>query len=74
MLEVMCVDDVEYPVETQYGINDHCAVIPPCVLVATHVAQEPNFGVGLAQRPVHAEIPDGDVDSIDSSEGDENGK
>lgn len=31
VLRVLCVDGVEYPVEAYDRINEHGAIIPPCV-------------------------------------------
>ena len=40
MLRVVCVDCVEDPVEANYGIYDHGAVIPPSVFKGQRRAEE----------------------------------
>lgn len=58
MLELACEDDVEDPVEAEDGVDDHGAVVEVGVFVAEDRAEEGVFGVGVAETPVHGQIPD----------------
>jgi hypothetical protein len=53
MLDVVCISDIEYPVEAQDRVEDHCEIVGPSRLVATEIAEKGLFRVGLTEGPVH---------------------
>lgn len=45
VLSIGRVYGVEYPIETDDGIDDHRRIVPPCLLVCESIAEEGVFGV-----------------------------
>jgi len=71
VLDIMPVYSVEYPVEAEYRINKDRTVVPPSIFEAKSVPQERMLCVRVHQTPVHDNIPDAAVDTIDGCPKDE---
>lgn len=67
MLNIVCVDGVEYPVEAEDGINYHGYVVDPDRFEGEVVPEEAVLGVGVEETPIHNQIPNTAIDCIDSS-------
>jgi hypothetical protein len=71
VLNVMPVYSVKDPVEAEDRINHDRSVVPPSVFEAKGIAQEWMLCVRVHQAPVHDDIPDAAVDSVDGCPEDE---
>jgi hypothetical protein len=69
VLELERVDGVGDPVEAEDGVDDHCGIVGPCTLVTERRTKEGAWGIGVAERPVHDDVPDAyDIQSVLYSE------
>lgn len=71
MLEIVDENGVENPVESNHNIQDHCNVINPYATERQHFTEKFVLYIWVAQTPVHDQIPDGCIDSVQETESDE---
>ena len=71
VLDVGGVDGVEDPVEAEDRVEEHSEVVDPYSPETEDVAEKGVFGVGVAETPVHCEIPDGAEDGVEAGACDE---
>lgn len=69
MLDIGSVDRIEDPVESQYRVENHCGVVIVMIFVTSHVSKPFLVCIGLKERPIHKQVPDGDIDCVQYCEG-----
>jgi hypothetical protein len=67
----MPVYGIKDPVEAEDRINHNRSVVPPSIFESKGVSQERVLCVRVHQTPVHDNIPDAAVDSVDGCPEDE---
>jgi len=70
VLRVVREDGVQDPRETQQRVEEHDGVVDPDRTQRRNIAEQPTASVGLQQREIHEEVPNGAVDGVDSGKGD----
>ena len=71
VLYVCCVDRVKDPVEANDRVDNHRNVVGPRAFVGKCLAQKFVLCVRIQQTPIHDDIPEAAVDSINGSAEDE---
>lgn len=71
MLDITDENGVEDPVESDHNVQDHRSIVNPHAAEGQYLAQKWMLCVRVAQTPVHDQIPDRRVDSVQKAEGDE---
>lgn len=71
MLDVTNEDGIEDPIESDHNVHYHRGVVDPDPAESKDLSKERILGIGVAQAPIHDQIPDRRVDSIQQAEGDE---
>lgn len=64
LLHVAGEDGVEDPVEADCDVRENGDVVHPRTAECERLAQEWVSGVGVAETPVHGDVPDGCVDGV----------
>ncbi|RAH41382.1 uncharacterized protein BO95DRAFT_272330 [Aspergillus brunneoviolaceus CBS 621.78] len=71
MLNVFAENRIEDPVEADHDIDDHPNIIHPRLPEGEHLAKHWVLRVRVSETPIHGEIPNGAVDSIQQRKRDE---
>ena len=73
MLELATENSVEYPIEAEDRVDNHCEIVYPWTFIAQNVTEKGVFGVRVEERPIHSDVPNGAVDGVHASTEDEEG-
>jgi hypothetical protein len=71
VLDLERLNGIYDPVEAKNGIDTHCSVVDPNLLISKHLAEKRVLGVRLAERPVHDDVPEAAIQGIYNGEQDE---